>query len=73
MHPSEGSYELIRKHQKPIFEAKFYYDREDNWVIGYFFEEYADGTPVKEGDKTTLEEAEKVLKYKVLLSGFTIK
>ena len=64
-HPSERSYDLVRKFQRPIFEAEFYYDREDTWVLGYLFDELADGSKVKQGDTITLEDAEKVLHEKV--------
>jgi hypothetical protein len=64
-HPSEWCFDIVRKYQSPIFEATFYYDRDDSWVIGYYFDELPDGSKVKEGDRITLEDAEKVLKEKV--------
>lgn len=66
-HPSERSLQIIRKYQSPIFEAEFYYDREDSWVVGYLFDQLADGSKVKEGDTITLEDAEKVLLDKVVV------
>ena len=65
-HPSERSLRIVRKYQEPIFKAEFYYDREDSWVVGYLFDQLADGSKVKEGDTITLEDAEKVLREKVV-------
>jgi hypothetical protein len=56
---------MLPRFQKPIFTAEFYYDREDTWVVGYLFDELADGSKVKEGDAISLEDAEKVLQKKV--------
>lgn len=51
--------ELIKKYEG--FESKAYKCSAGVWTIGYGATYYMDGTPVKEGDTITLEEAENLL------------
>lgn len=51
--------ELIKKYEG--FESKAYKCSAGVWTIGYGATYYMNGTPVKEGDTITLEEAENLL------------
>lgn len=57
----EYMYELIKEFEG--FREKAYVCPAGQWTIGYGSTTYADGTPVKKGDKVTREEADKLVKH----------
>jgi lysozyme len=57
---TQQTLDMIKKHEG--FRSKAYQDVVGVWTIGYGNTFYLDGTKVKEGDKVTTEEGEKLLR-----------
>jgi lysozyme len=65
MTPDKTCYDFIKKWEG--IKLKAYTDSAGIWTIGYGTIMYEDGTPVKENDVITLEQAEQLLEWEVNL------
>lgn len=70
MKPSEKCYDFIKSFEGCKLQA--YKDSAGIWTIGYGTIVYPDGAPVKQGDSITVERAEFLLKWQVLIKSGSV-